>query len=196
MVNLLANLTAAATAATLLGITDFQKQNAFRRYYCDDFAPIASFPRALTGNLNDWTLVGGPITFQIVTDCAGNRFLSYPSGIWPETPHAQVVTRPDSTTSWIISLVSPIIPTGPWNILESVSKKAITAWNQDPASSSGGGAPVRLNPAFVSGKSECWTDHPRGLEYHGHPPAILVHFFLKISGCSVSKFFNVCCPLS
>ncbi|KAJ6525137.1 hypothetical protein B0H19DRAFT_1084986 [Mycena capillaripes] len=143
MVNLLTNLTAAASAATLVGIFDFQKQNVLQFIYCDDFSPVSKLSLGSTTAPAIWTLVGGPLTFQIASNCAVNTFLTYPSGLSADAQHAPLVTRPGATTSWIIQLVNPTIPTGPWFILENISRKAITAWNGDPASANGR-APITL----------------------------------------------------
>ncbi|KAJ7290648.1 hypothetical protein C8J57DRAFT_1213286 [Mycena rebaudengoi] len=160
MVNLLTNLTAAASAATLIGIFDFQKHNLIQFIYCDDLSPVSKLSRGSTSAPAIWTLVGGPLTFQIAGNCVVNNFLTYPSGLSADARHSPLVTRPGATTSWSIQLVNPTIPTRPWFILDNISREAITAWNGDPAS--------------VNGRAPCCTDHPLRFEYHGHPPAVLV----------------------
>ncbi|KAJ7240032.1 hypothetical protein C8J57DRAFT_1727205 [Mycena rebaudengoi] len=152
MVNLtlIHNITAAATAATMVGIWDFNKKNAFNlvNSACNDYTPVnirlANFEPI---NQACWVLAGGPFTFQFITRCG--TFLTYPNQFWPLAVANQATTRPtaSATTSWMVSLVDPATPTGPWNILEPTSGAALTAWSQDPAQVVNSGAPITLEVA-------------------------------------------------
>lgn len=190
MVNLLTNLTAAASAATLIGIFDFQKQNVIQFIYCDDFSPVSKLSLGSTSAPAIWTLVGGPLTFQITSNCAVNTFLTYPSGLSADAQHAPLVTRPGATTSWIIQLVNPTIPTGPWLYVILVPDYSELTWKIVVSSRIYRGRQLLpgmetqlqltvvhlyvFNSSFASWKSKCCTDHPPKPEFHGHPPAVLV----------------------
>ncbi|KAF7344168.1 hypothetical protein MVEN_01707200 [Mycena venus] len=143
MVQLISNFTAAATAATLLRILDIRKDHAFdvTEAGCTDLTPVQSYSAATVGN-QAWALVGGPLSFQIVSFC--NTFLTYPGAQTGAIAlRSQATTHPVASSSWIISLVNPAIPTGPWNIIEEASNTYLTVWDQVVATQ-GQGTPITL----------------------------------------------------
>ncbi|KAJ7434122.1 hypothetical protein B0H11DRAFT_2119430 [Mycena galericulata] len=131
---LISNFAAAAAAGTVLRILDFTQQNGFDLTSggCADFTPVQSF-QAFAGLGNQaWTLTGGPLSWQIVSNC--NTFLTYPGAGSAIALRSQATTRSTATTSWNVSLVNPLQPTGPWLIIEESSGAALTAWDHSPNS--------------------------------------------------------------
>ncbi|KAJ7232872.1 hypothetical protein C8J57DRAFT_1480495 [Mycena rebaudengoi] len=132
----------------MVGIWDFNKKNAFNlvNSACNDYTPV-NIRLANFEPINQWVLAGGPFTFQFITRCG--TFLTYPNQFCPLAVANQATTRPtaSATTSWMVSLVDPATPTGPWNILEPTSGAALTAWSQDPAQVVNSGAPITLEVA-------------------------------------------------
>ncbi|KAJ7785061.1 hypothetical protein DFH07DRAFT_948143 [Mycena maculata] len=47
---------------------------------------------------------------------------------------SQATTRSTATTSWNVSLVNPLQPTGPWVIVDESSGATLTAWDHSPDS--------------------------------------------------------------
>ncbi|KAJ7721203.1 hypothetical protein B0H16DRAFT_1603023 [Mycena metata] len=133
---LISNLNAAATAATLLRIFDFSKQHSFDLAGggCTDLTPVQSFTIGATAN-QEWTMTAtgglGQTIYQIASKC--NTFLTYPGAqSGASTFRSQATTR-STATDWTVSLVNPAIPTGPWNIIDAVTNAALTAWDHTTA---------------------------------------------------------------
>ncbi|KAJ7869006.1 hypothetical protein B0H13DRAFT_2558041 [Mycena leptocephala] len=139
MVQLLSNLTSAATAASLLRILDFTRQYGLdvSGALCTDLTPVQSYQTAAVSN-QEWILSGGPLTFQIsVSNC--NKFLTYSgTATGALAIRSQPSIRSAASSSWMLTLVNPIFPSGPWNIIEAASGMALTAWNSDAATMSKG----------------------------------------------------------
>ncbi|KAJ7268315.1 hypothetical protein C8J57DRAFT_1324868 [Mycena rebaudengoi] len=125
------NFTAAATSVTLLRILDFSQKNAFDLTGggCAELTSVTNF--AFAGNANQaWTLSGGPIFFQIVSRC--NTFLTYPGAASGAIALRSQAVTSSRSTNWLISLVNPAVPTGPWNIVEAATNTSLTAWDRNP----------------------------------------------------------------
>ncbi|KAJ6464455.1 hypothetical protein C8R45DRAFT_1219929, partial [Mycena sanguinolenta] len=143
--HLISNLTLVASASSLVRILDFSQQHCFdlTNGGCVDFTPVQNYGCA-TGNPNqEWTLNGGPSSFNILsTKC--NTFVTYPGAGDAIALSSQATTRSAPPVDWIVSLVNPAAPTGPWNIIEPISNAALTAWDHDPASGVLSSAPLTL----------------------------------------------------
>ncbi|KAJ7907984.1 hypothetical protein B0H13DRAFT_1879089 [Mycena leptocephala] len=130
---LISNLTLAAAAGTVLNILNFPKENAIdlANGGCIELTPVQIFHASLTTN-QDWRLSGGPSTFQIISKCG--TFLTYPGAGSAIALRSQATTRANATAAWTIQLVNASAPAGPWNIFETPSNAALTAWDLHPGS--------------------------------------------------------------
>ncbi|KAJ6532436.1 hypothetical protein B0H19DRAFT_1081498 [Mycena capillaripes] len=130
---LISNLTLAAAAGTVLNILNFPKENAIDLASggCIELTPVQIFHASLTTNQH-WTLSGGPSTFQIISKCG--TFLTYPGAGSAIALRSQATTRANATAAWTIKLVNASAPAGPWNIFETPSNAALTAWDLHPGS--------------------------------------------------------------
>ncbi|KAJ7331382.1 hypothetical protein DFH08DRAFT_814691 [Mycena albidolilacea] len=130
---LISNLTLAAAAGTVLNILNFPKENAIDLAGggCIELTPVQIFHASFTTNQH-WILSGGPSTFQIISKCG--TFLTYPGAGSAIALRSQATTRANATAAWTIQLVNASAPAGPWNILETPSKAALTAWDLHPGS--------------------------------------------------------------
>ncbi|KAJ7899228.1 hypothetical protein B0H14DRAFT_3424061 [Mycena olivaceomarginata] len=144
---LISNLTLAAAAGTVLNILNFPKENAIdlANGGCIELTPVQIFHASLTTNQH-WTLSGGPSTFQIISKCG--TFLTYPGAGSAIALRSQATTRANATAAWTIQLVNASAPAGPWNIFETPSNAALTAWDLHPGSALLD-APVRLDFRLV-----------------------------------------------
>ncbi|KAJ7843648.1 hypothetical protein B0H14DRAFT_2778434 [Mycena olivaceomarginata] len=149
MVQLISDVTAAATAATLLRILDFQQQNGFdlASSQCNEFTPVQSFTVSPGVTNQHWTLAGGPSAFQIISS-ACNTFLTYPGAGTPSLAlRSQATSRSIPSSSWVLILADPG-PAGSaraWNIVEASSGMYLTAWDQDhDAAVISNGSPLTL----------------------------------------------------
>ena len=132
---LLSNLTALVAAATTLSILDYSQQNAIDlsngQQNCADFTAVQTWPYAANNEnqrvcllsilpLNctlttvQWTMLGGPDTYQIQSPECG-LYLTYP-GVESSAlaQRAPLTSHSNFSSSWTISLVNPSVPTGPW----------------------------------------------------------------------------------
>ncbi|KAJ6570876.1 hypothetical protein DFH09DRAFT_1277496 [Mycena vulgaris] len=128
MVQLISNFTAAVAAATILRILDFKQENSLdlANGGCVDLTPVQTFKSSSVINQR-FTMTGGPAIFQIVSKCS--TFLTYPGAGSAIALRSQATTRAAATASWNVTLVNPAAPTGPFNIIETTSKAALTAWD-------------------------------------------------------------------
>ncbi|KAJ6551743.1 hypothetical protein B0H19DRAFT_1073382 [Mycena capillaripes] len=138
MVQLLSNLTAVATAASLLRIVDHKRLFGLdvASALCTDLTPVQAYQAAAVSNQE-----------ILVSNC--NKYLTYPGTVTGALPiRSQPAIRSVASSSWIIALVDPTIPTGAWNIIEANSNLALTVWGSDPVTNSLGN-PItfeELNP--------------------------------------------------
>ncbi|KAJ6473477.1 hypothetical protein DFH09DRAFT_1218926 [Mycena vulgaris] len=149
MVQLMTNVTAAATAATLFRILDFQQQNGLdlASSQCNDFTPVQSFTISSGVANQHWTLAlvpgsANPGLTQIISS-ACNTYLSYPGQGTPSLAlRSQATSRSSLFSSWHLIAVGS---TGAFNIVEFSSGTYLTAWDQDvdPAVMSSG-SPLTL----------------------------------------------------
>ncbi|KAJ7761763.1 hypothetical protein B0H16DRAFT_1530489 [Mycena metata] len=145
---LISNLSAAATAATLLRILDFSKQHSFdlANGGCTDLTPVQSYTVTVTAN-QEWTMTAtgglGQTIYRIASGTC-NTFLTYPGAQSGAIAVRSQATTRSTATNWTVSLVNPAIPTGPWNIIDAVTNAALTAWDHNTLVVST--APITLEP--------------------------------------------------
>ncbi|KAJ6571611.1 hypothetical protein B0H19DRAFT_1064679 [Mycena capillaripes] len=120
-----------AAAGTVLNILNFPKENAIdlANGGCIELTAVQIFHASLTTNQHalpirtfdahadiehtgEWTLSGGPSTFQIISKCG--MFLTYPGAGSTIALRSQATTCANTTAAWTIQFVNASAPAVPF----------------------------------------------------------------------------------